>query len=57
MGRIVIGSLGLDRDLNLGPCDVNLFCMVQCSHWIWNPSWGANRVSGNVIKSLETVHT
>ena len=28
------------RDLSPSLCNVNMFCIVQCSHWVWKPSPG-----------------
>ena len=26
------------RDLSPNLCNVNMFCIVQCRHWVWNPN-------------------
>ena len=36
MGTVVTGDLSPDMDLNPSLCDVNMFCLVQCSHQVWN---------------------
>ena len=36
---------GRSRDLSL--CNVNIFCTVQCSHWVWNLNQSLCPCNGN----------
>ena len=40
--RLILGFLFYtevgSRDPSLSLCNVNLFCIVQCSHQVWNPN-------------------
>ena len=40
--RTRIFVLFRNRDLSLGTCNVDMFCIVQCSHWVWNQSPSLN---------------
>ena len=35
--RTRIAVLYRNRDPNLSPCNVNMFCKVQCNRHVWNP--------------------
>ena len=37
LGFLYCTELG-SRDWSLSLCNVNMFCIVQCSHWVWNPN-------------------
>ena len=38
MRTTAIGDVSPDRDQKLSLCNVNMFCVVQCSHQLWNPN-------------------
>ena len=38
MGTVVIEDMSPDRDPNLRPCNVHMFCILQCSYRVCNLS-------------------
>ena len=51
MGKLAIGDPSLDRDLNLSQCNVNIFCIVLCSHQVWNPNLSRYQIRVRQYKS------
>ena len=42
------------RDPSPSMCNVNMFCIVQCNHWVWNESESVpESVSVNVNEPLD----